>query len=168
MIKCRPILGSKLMAYAEHYLALDPSSPSGLVWKDYPANSKKQWGDKTGEMAGAIGTKGYYAIRIANTTINAHRLVWAMHYQEEPPAVIDHINRDKTDNRIENLRALTHLENVQNWRGKGYSVDKRSGKYQAAISINGKVKWLGYYGTASEAEAAYLKAKAELHPSYAA
>jgi hypothetical protein len=80
------------------------------------------------------------------------------------PDVIDHINRDRLDNRIDNLRPSTSLKNGQNIEpGKGYSYHKRVNKFQARIRINGKLKALGYYLTEKEANDIYLEAKSKYH-----
>lgn len=82
----------------------------------------------------------------------------------ECPDVIDHINRNKLDNRIINLRKTTSLKNGQNIEpGKGYSYHKSVNKYQARIRINGRLKALGYFETEKEANGAYLEAKNIYH-----
>lgn len=147
---------------------LDPEGPTGLKWKSVTEGQYRQWGNKAGTPAGRIHpSKGYYRVRSGDEgDVFVHRLVWALYYNEQPPEIIDHINRDKTDNRIENLRACTNLENTQNWKGRGYCLDKRSGKYQAEIKVDGIRKWLGYFDNEAAAANAYMQAKLELHPSF--
>lgn len=95
----------------------------------------------------------------------AHRLVWMLHHGDIPlDMMVDHINLDKTDNRIENLRLINKSGNAQNSIWKGYCFDKRSGKYRAEIKLHGKCTWLGLHDTEELARAAYLEAKAKLHP----
>jgi len=80
---------------------------------------------------------------------------------------IDHICAIKPlDNRIENLRILNRQQNMRNnlHYAKGYYYDKQRNKYQAKINIKRKQIYLGYYDTAEEARAAYLKAKPIYHP----
>lgn len=94
----------------------------------------------------------------------AHRLVWVMHNGPIPDGMmVDHINLDKADNRIENLRLVNKSGNAQNSRWKGFWLDTRSGKWRAQIKINGKCKHLGLYDTEEDARKSYLKAKSELH-----
>lgn len=94
----------------------------------------------------------------------AHRLVWVMHNGPIPDGMmVDHINLDKTDNRIENLRPVNKSGNAQNSRWKGFWLDTRSGKWRAQIKIDGKCKHLGLYNTEEDARQSYLKAKSELH-----
>ena len=78
---------------------------------------------------------------------------------------IDHINRDSTDNRIENLRILTNQQNQWNTNAKGYCWDNLANKWRSQIRLNGKVKHLGYFEKEKEEDAhiAYLKAKEVYH-----
>ena len=91
-----------------------------------------------------------------------------------PPAAatLDHINGNKADNRIANLRKALRDENLQNQRKAhgnnkagilGVSLTKR-GRFVVMIQSGGKRKYLGSYASAEEAEAAYIKAKREEHP----
>ena len=90
-----------------------------------------------------------------------HRLIWVMHYGQIPPDLyVDHIDRDKKNNRIENLRLVTH---AQNQRNKSFSVKSNTGKlgvskvlnrYCASITINGRTKKIGSFKTLKEAVAA--------------
>lgn len=74
---------------------------------------------------------------------------------------IDHINRIKNDNRLENLRIVTHQQNQFNKDFKGYSKFKN--RYRSAIKLNGKTIYVGTYDTEEEAHNAYLEAKQKYH-----
>ena len=76
---------------------------------------------------------------------------------ENPKKVIDHINRDKSDNQVSNLRVVSNHENTFNTNAKGYY--KQGNKYSANIQINGKTIYLGRFETKEEANNAYLIAK---------
>lgn len=94
----------------------------------------------------------------------AHRLVWVMHNGDIPEGMmVDHINLNREDNRIENLRLVDKSGNAQNARWKGCFRESRSGKWRAAIKLDGRSYDLGKFDTESAARAAYLKAKRELH-----
>lgn len=94
----------------------------------------------------------------------AHKVIWYIHNGEVPEGLmIDHINLDKTDNRIENLRLITASGNNQNVRHKGWSLHKPSGLYRTKVHVDGKVVHSSYHTTPEEANAAYLKAKAAHH-----
>jgi HNH endonuclease/AP2 domain len=105
----------------------------------------------------------------------ASRLAWFYVHGVWPDGQVDHINGDHTDNRLSNLRVLTNAQNAQN-RSRarrnnstgllGVSYDKRDDRYRARIMVDGRMVSLGYYPTAHEAHAAYLKAKAALHPAW--
>ena len=77
--------------------------------------------------------------------------------------VIDHRNGIKTDNRISNLRNVSHQHNGFNTNCKGYYYDKQAKKYRAYIKLNGKSKHLGSFENEEDAHQAYLKAKPKYH-----
>ena len=141
----------------------DPESGS-LVWKNrkYTPYLKK---------AGATNHDGYVHIKIYGKTYLAHRIAWLHFYGEWPEECIDHLNLDRSDNRISNLRKATYAQNSQN---RSKQTNNTSGyvgvywlarfkKFQAQIRIDGKLKSLGYYLTAEDANAAYLAGKAKYH-----
>jgi len=76
---------------------------------------------------------------------------------------IDHINNNSVDNRIENLRILTHQQNQWNTNAKGYHWFNRDNNWRANIKINGKTKHLGYFDNEEDAHQAYLNAKEIYH-----
>ncbi len=94
----------------------------------------------------------------------------------EPSGEIDHINGDRTDNRICNLRDVTSAGNSCNRRRQdrntsgvtGVAWDKRASRWQARIGLNGKQKYLGYFDSLDEAVAARKAAELELgfHPNH--
>ena len=71
----------------------------------------------------------------------------------------DHIDRNGLNNQRSNLRVVTRQQNQFNRNAKGYCFDKTKQKFRAQIRLNGKLIHLGYFATALEAQAAYLKAK---------
>jgi hypothetical protein len=123
-----------------------------------------------GSKAGSLKTGGYLQIRIEGKNILAHRIAWAMHYGEWPNTFIDHINRDKIDNRIANLRLASRSENNRNIAArkgnklqiKGVSYHARDRKFVAFISLGDKQKYLGGFDTAEEASLAYISAEQKL------
>lgn len=94
------------------------------------------------EALASIDTLGYKAGRINNIGLRAHRVIWALHYGEWPKYVVDHINGDRTDNRIANLRDVPQSENVKN---SAKPVTNKSGHIGVVSAPNGK--WIAQIGT---------------------
>ena len=115
-------------------------------------------GIKKGDVAGTKTQDGYIMLSIKGEKMLGHRVAWLFAYGEFPQGNLDHINRNKSDNRIANLRKATSAQNAQN-RSKnsrstsGVTWHKRDKKWQAAITVNGKVIHLGYF---AEPENGYL------------
>lgn len=85
-----------------------------LEYRDGKLYWKKSRGRiKIGAEAGTVNTAGYVVVTINQKKFLAHRLIFALHHGYYPK-YIDHDNRDKLDNRIENLRACTQSENMRN------------------------------------------------------
>jgi len=132
-------------------------------------NRQGRWG-KAGSVAGHINPRGYRVIWIGCNWM-AHRLAWLYVHGAWPEGQLDHINQDKTDNRIENLRLVTHAENMQNRPHqrnnvsgfKGVAPCKKTGRWQALICSNNKQIYLGLFATPELAHAAYCDAAARLH-----
>jgi len=119
---------------------------------------------KPGMKAGSKDTYGHICIEIKGKTYLAHRLAWLFVYNKWPDNQIDHVNRKRDDNRIENLRDVEGIENLKNKGNynnnttgfKGVTLKK--GKFISQITINGKCKYLGSFNTAEEAYQAYQHA----------
>lgn len=118
---------------------------------------------------------GYRQGRIFGKAFRAHRVAWAITHGEWPSYEIDHINGDRSDNRINNLREASRMENARN-RGaninspsglKGVSWSKSSGKWRARITAGGPENNLGFFDTAEDAHAAYCVAANKLHREFA-
>lgn len=98
---------------------------------------------KAGQVAGCVTKEGYLRVSFKGGCIAQHRLAWLLHYGEWPDGDIDHINRKRSDNRIENLRIATPKENARNREyrkpgqmrhgGSGVTYHKRSGKFQVQV-----------------------------------
>lgn len=106
---------------------------------------------------------GYHFLRIDGYIYAGQRIAWLYINGTEPKGEIDHINGNRTDNRISNLRDVTQQQNCQNsTKAKGFGKYPYLKKFKAYIAINGKQKHLGYFSKEEDARAAYLKAKKEL------
>ena len=145
------------------WLRISPDSPSGLVWaKDKPGGV---WA-KAGQPALiTVDAKGYYVGRVNRVYVKAHRAVFALAHGYLPP-MVDHIDGNKSNNLVDNLRAADAHVNQHNQRAaKGYNFDKGTGKWRAQIRCNGTNHYLGVFATEEEAHAAYLNAKKVYHPT---
>jgi len=129
----------------------------------------KKNGVKKNMHAGSLN-RGYTLISINGQRYFAHRLAWIYVYGEWPCGEIDHIDGDRSNNRIENLRIVDRSQNMQN-EGHARSsnsvgslgVSRHGSKYRARIEVNGKQTHIGTFDTVIEASVAYLKAKKMLH-----
>ena len=121
-------------------------------------------------------TNGYLRGRFLKKDLAAHRVAWLLYYGTWPKHQIDHIDGDRANNRIKNLRDVPQSENLKN-RGVdrrnttgvcGVRVYKQTGKYVAYIRLGGVSKHLGYFSTFEEAVEARQKAEKELgfHPNH--
>jgi len=113
-----------------------------------------------GWIAGTITSSGYKRVKTnyngRNIGVLAHRIIWYMHHGYLP-RVLDHINRNKSDNRIENLRAVTHAQNSRNRQPKGdyMGISKTPYGWTAATSVNGKRITAGTHTDPAHAALAY-------------
>lgn len=138
-----------------------------LIWKPRPGIARN---DRAGKIAGSKRKKdGYISLSIDRKPLLAHRIIWAMYYGYWPIKYLDHINRNRSDNRISNLREVSCSENCQNTtiyksnKNGVKGVYYHSGGYEARISVNRKKIYLGFFRTFEEAKAARLSAEAVLH-----
>lgn len=117
---------------------------------------------------GSINSWGYLLIRVDGRSYLAHRLAWLYVNGKFPSGQIDHVDRNKLNNRIDNLRDVNDSDNKQNREGKGWvRLDKNLARpYMAQIRTNGRDRHLGYFATPEEAHRAYLDAKAAEHPMF--
>ena len=114
---------------------------------------------KPGEIVGCLRPDGYLCTSIAGKLYQLHRLAWLYARGAWPEGQIDHINGDRTDNRVSNLRDVSHMENGRNQKLGSTNKSGANGvhwfpsrkKWRATITVNGKSLHLGYYDTVAEA-----------------
>ncbi len=117
-------------------------------------------------IAGTMMNSGYVRIKVSGRYVVAHQLAWLYVTGEWPTSNIDHVNGDRADNRIANLRLATRHENARNRKRhknnslglKGVSLDKETGRFKASIWIDGGIKNLGRFNCPTAAHLAYCKA----------
>lgn len=148
---------------------LDYNPQSGCFrWKQ----SRK--GVRAGRIAGSARPDRYTSICVDGVSLLAHRIAWAMIYGTWPDCV-DHINGVGFLNRITNLRACSHSENLRNQKVrkdnkvglKGIHWNSKDKRWRAQIKVNGRLKYLGQFQTKEDAYAAYCKGAKQLHGEFA-
>jgi hypothetical protein len=120
---------------------------------------------RAGLIAGT-STDRYIIIGVDGRDYRAHRLAWLYVHGRWPAVALDHKNRNKHDNRLDNLREAnkslnsinTGLRSTNTSGYRGASFAKRENKWVAQITVNGQNMNLGYFATAQEAGAAYDEA----------
>ena len=167
-------------------LAYNPIS-GVLSWKSRPRHhfrSHHAWvmfnPKYAGKPAGSVTKTGYLAFEISVRgdifRPKAHRVAWALHHGTWPEHHIDHINGDRRDNRISNLRDVPNCENARNQRlhltntsgHAGVTFHKKSGKWLAQITYQGQHHYLGVFHNLEDAVIA-RKAAADafgFHPNH--
>jgi hypothetical protein len=137
--------------------------------KQYPSQAELRalFDYKDGQLirnGKTVGTKtqdGYLKCTIKCKTYLVHRLIYIYHHGSLSTDLdIDHINHNKQDNRIENIRAVTRSQNNYNYENsKGYTRDNRRNNWYVRIGFNKKRFHIGSYFTECGARLAYLNAK---------
>jgi hypothetical protein len=155
------------LEYLQEHLRYDPDT--GLFWwrKQGPRGSARN----LFKPAGNIHKEYKYArLGIKGKVYKAHRIAWLLYYKQDPgPFQIDHIDRDKNNNKINNLRLVTNQQNTFNVGTQsnntsgvtGVSWHKKAKRWQAHGKLDGKCYNLGYFDSKNDAIAARAAWKQE-------
>jgi hypothetical protein len=155
---------AELLAEARRIYAYGGDA-GGLVWREF-RHPHHPGQAKLGEQVGGDDGLGYRMCMLLGHKFKVHQIVWLLCTGEFPALPIDHVDRDRRNNRIENLRLATDAENGANnvvtaRPLAGVRKDPKGHGYRADLSIGGKKKYLGYFKTAEDAHAAYVAATRE-------
>lgn len=144
------------LAALQEFLSYDPAT--GLfTWVQNCGRGRKS------STAGVVQSHGYVSIVLKGQRYQAHRLAWLYLTDKDPGSFqVDHIDRDKSNNKASNLRLATQAQNSWNQQAQGWTKTK-DGRYQAAIRVDGKPIHIGRYTTVEEARTAYIEACVKFH-----
>lgn len=135
---------------------------------------KKGRGIAQGTVCGFVERNGYVRIRVKGQRYQAHRLAWFMIHKRWPKDQIDHVNGDRSDNRIENLREASSLQNAMNKSIfsnnksglKCVFYDKSKGCWFYSVQSEGLRERKGNFKTKEEAYSAFLDIAKYIHGEY--
>lgn len=168
----KPLPPQALLRQLLHY---EPETGK-LFWKPRDSaffasqKSCNNWNSqRSGKEAFAfIDDRGYCVSCILGRKFSAHRIIWKLVYGDDPRD-IDHINGDRSDNRVSNLRSVSRLTNCRNKKLQsnnthghiGVYLEKEKGLWRAQIRISGVLKGLGRFKDFNDAVAARKAAEIE-------
>lgn len=153
----------ELMQMAHHYFEYKEGD---LYWK---INRSMM---KAGDKAGNINNRGYSYVGINDKKYSTHRIIFLMHYGYMPKC-IDHIDGNKANNNIENLRVATVSQNNQNVKIRKDNttgmkgISKARGMYRVQVSVQGKNKHCGYFDDLELAELVAIEARNKFFGEFA-
>lgn len=140
-----------------------------LTWKN-PTSPRF----KPGDVAGTVNCDGYSHVMINRKIYKSHRLIYLYHYGNLPD-YLDHIDGNRSNNKVENLRECTTsqnncnagLSNKNTSGAKGVSWHKHNKKWQVQIKLNKKLKHIGYFDDFELAELVAIEARNKYYKEFA-
>ena len=131
-------------------------------------------GSKAGSRAGHVGNRGYRIVVVNGRQYMEHRLIWIMH-GNDPVQMLDHIDGNQLNNRIENLRPATNSQNQMNMRLpkdntsgiKGVSWNKREQRWIGQVMLNQKSYRTKFFKDKEECGRAVAELREKLHKDFA-
>jgi hypothetical protein len=147
-----------------------------FYYKDGNLFWKKLTGKKgfIGKKAGSLQKNGYIAIRFKGKLLYAHRMIFVM-FNNYEPNLVDHVDCNKQNNNIENLRECSALENSLNksknknctFLPKGIKFRKQTKKYQGRVMLHGKEYLTSCFTTVQDAQNELIKLRNNIHGNFA-
>ena len=158
-----------MITYEEvsEWLEYNPDT-GNLYWLKKP-NRRIRVGDVAGSKAQHRKHNWYYNLKVCGKRLKVHRVAWLLYYGELPnDMMIDHIDGNGLNNKIDNLRLATPAQNQYNRRKQQEypGTQKRGNRYIARIQQDRKKIYIGTYDTREEAHFAYLKKSRELRGEF--
>lgn len=168
------------LAYLRECVSYDPESGE-LTWLERPRSHFKRerdwnaWNARfAGKPAGSVHPKGYLTIGLRPYgSIKAHRVGFALGNGRWPQGLVDHRDRQNSNNRLLNLREATRGQNRVNSKPRKDSASGvkgvrllMNGRWRASICVTGKWKHLGVFDTKEEAARVYRGASIEVHGEF--
>lgn len=141
---------------------------------EYSPETGEIYSKLSNKIVGAKGTDGYLSLNIRQKLHKNHNVAWFLYTGTWPDGEIDHIDGNPSNNKISNLRLVTHSQNCKNRKinvnnksgYKGVNWHEKSQKWRAYISLNGKWILLGFFLKKEEAIEARKKAESEMYGEY--
>lgn len=159
-----------IAARVRELLHYDPAT--GVFTRKVRLAQRHNVGDRADFLITGGNNEGYCRVSFDSKRYLAHRVAWLYVHGSWPKLDIDHINGNKRDNRLANLREVDRSTNLENQRKPrfentssgflGVTLRKKR-RYVARIQVHGKNIYLGVFDSGIEAHAAYLVAKRKLH-----
>lgn len=149
------IPNKEALAYIDGYMDYEPET--GKLWKFYPTLQEFK-------LISGVNSNGYVRVYIKYKEYLGHHVAWYLYYGKWPIMELDHKNRVKNDNFIDNLREATDIQQTANLSsqskyGRCIWYHKRISKYEVCIRTNGKRNYLGIFESVQEAVNARDKAE---------
>ena len=169
------------VAYLQECFVCDAAAGK-LIWRARPKTHFKNgagWHNfnrqRAGKTAGVRKADGRVEVKLDGRTFKAARIIWAMHYGATPPDVVDHIDGDPGNDRVENLRAATAAQNAQNRAHistnssgvRGVTWHAQSKKWWVRVTLNGRTRSFGLYSSLETAAVVARGAKQQLFGEFA-
>lgn len=140
-----------------------------LRWKN-TINSRARRGSRAGTLNGA----GYRQVALNGTLLLEHRVIWAMLHKKWPTKELDHIDSNRSNNSVSNLRLATRSQNACNGRPhknnssgvKGVHWSAARKTWNAQITLHGKGIHIGVFNTLADATIAVRKARRQIHGEF--